>query len=257
MSPALSAIANYRATVLALPGLAAYLRLNETTGTSAADSAGSNTGTYTGGFTLGNGAAVADDPAASSVLLNGTSGYVALAQAAALSPTTALTVGAWAFPTAVNGGAWLMGNTDNSGQGWSILVDAGTTQGWAFYARNGSTAPYLFLAPAITQSAWSLVVATYVGSGPTMTLYVNGVNVGGTLNGTPPATIGYTSALPSIGSVRAGAGDFFKGAIAEPFVCSSALTPAQILGLYNAGKGIFARPPGIILPQGVARSAVI
>src|SRR4030095_11249083 len=78
-----------------------YWRLDETSGTSATDSTGGRTGTYTGGDTLNPTGALSDgaDNAGST---NGTTGYVAVPYAAALNPAQ-FTLEAWAKPTGGSG----------------------------------------------------------------------------------------------------------------------------------------------------------
>src|SRR5439155_18610034 len=71
----------YGSTILA-DNPTAYWRLDEASGSSAADSKGSNTGTYSSGVTKNQGGATADGDAA--VDLNGTSGYISVPDASPL-----------------------------------------------------------------------------------------------------------------------------------------------------------------------------
>src|SRR5437867_2919793 len=71
-------------------GLVGYWRLDETTGTSAADKQGAATGTYTGGPTLGAAGSLADGNKA--VTLNGSSQYVTMGSVAALRPASTVSV---------------------------------------------------------------------------------------------------------------------------------------------------------------------
>src|SRR6185369_10428119 len=74
-------VTGYATAVLA-DGPVSYWRLGEAAGTVAADSAGSRAGTYTGGVTLGQSGALAD--LSRSLRLDGSTGYVQIANAAAL-----------------------------------------------------------------------------------------------------------------------------------------------------------------------------
>ena len=73
----------YAATITGTAGLVSYWRLGESSGTSACDSYGANTGTYQGGFTLGAAGAIAGDPD-TAVTLDGSSGTVSVPHSASL-----------------------------------------------------------------------------------------------------------------------------------------------------------------------------
>ena len=79
----------YAETIEAVASLVSYWRLNETSGTEARDSKGTNHGTYSGGYTLGQASPLTDgDSTARSVNFDGSSGYVHVAENASLRPTS-------------------------------------------------------------------------------------------------------------------------------------------------------------------------
>src|SRR5712671_4787956 len=96
-----AAASTYSSAVLA-DAPAGYWRLGESSGTTAADSAGHNAGTYVGGVTLGQAGALSGD-SDTSVVLDGSIATVQIPDAAALDPTTQITLEAWIKPSALTG----------------------------------------------------------------------------------------------------------------------------------------------------------
>jgi hypothetical protein len=90
-SPYASAILNDRPS--------GYWRLGETSGTTATDSSGyANNGSYGGGFTLGMGGALVNDPN-NAARFDGTSADVLIPASASLNPAGPMTIEAWMFKT--------------------------------------------------------------------------------------------------------------------------------------------------------------
>jgi hypothetical protein len=75
----------YRDEVFNNANIVSYWRLNETTGTTAADSKDGNAGTYKGGFTLGAAGLLQGD-SDTAVKFDGSSGYVSVPHKATLNP---------------------------------------------------------------------------------------------------------------------------------------------------------------------------
>src|SRR5205823_13784272 len=73
---------------------AGYWRLGESSGTTATDQTGTNAGTYGGGQACSPAGALSRVPD-TSVVLDGSSGTVQIPNAAALDPTTQITLEAW------------------------------------------------------------------------------------------------------------------------------------------------------------------
>ncbi|HET6249921.1 MAG TPA: LamG domain-containing protein [Tepidisphaeraceae bacterium] len=221
----------YPTTILADSPLA-YFRLGELTGTSAADSSGnSNTGAYTGGFSLGRAGAVAgeNDPAAA---FDGT-GYVA----SSLTRSSPLSVEAW-----VNPASFAAVESCILGGIFTIYTANKFTVGGA----NNLTT---FIVPA---GQWSHLAATWDGT--TILAYANGALVA-TITGD---TLDYTTGGAGfrIGGrvdVSGNPSYSFIGAIDEVAIYPAVLSATRILAHYNAGIVQAAARP-VIRPRG-ARNA--
>lgn len=103
----------------------AYWRLGELSGTTALASAGASTGTYTGGYTLGQASLVGDGDGA--IALNGSTGYVDIAAAAAINITSG-TCECW-FQTPAPGAGYAALIRKNSS--YNIYIVAGVLEIWA------------------------------------------------------------------------------------------------------------------------------
>lgn len=146
----------------------AWWRLDETSGTSAADSAGTNTGTYTGSPTLNQtGLAPSDTPNRAVLFNNSTLQYVQVPHAAALNAAS-LTVQASIDATAINGNMRIV-EKGNSDSGWSLRID-GSNLRW--YVNGRVTVDYYF-----TDLGRHIVHGTYDAATGTGRLYLDGALV--------------------------------------------------------------------------------
>lgn len=142
----------YPSTILGTPNLLSYYRLEETSGTSAADSQGSNTGTYTGSYTLGGtgptglGNAVTFTP----------NSYVI-----APLPTTAnnnVAIEAWIFATAIgtfNQGIVYLGNNSS---GYGITLNANFVANGAINIRHANQGGDRITTANVAANKWHHVV---------------------------------------------------------------------------------------------------
>jgi Concanavalin A-like lectin/glucanases superfamily len=208
---------------------AAYWRLGETSGTSAADETGANPGTYNN-VLLGEPSALSSDsnPSAS---FSGTQSYVRVPDSPSLDMTSAVTIELWAKRRTIGGYQVLVGKPGN-GQSkfenyalWLVPSNRYTA-----YFGNGSTSVSV-VTPAITDTNWHYVVATYNGS--RARIYLDGVlkqDIASTLQLTP-------NTLPlNIG--RANANNyFFNGWLDEVAVYPTALPAQTIVAHYNRATG--------------------
>ena len=203
----------------------AHWRLGETSGTTAADSSGANTGTYSGGFTLGvSGLLTGDTDRA--VQLNGTSGQVAVPNAAALNPTNAISVAAWGTSTSFsnrNPRIVQKGTSDNQ---YRLLVEGGQVV-WSI------TGVGTVSAAAPSLNTRHFYVGTYDRAN--IRLYIDGAQV---------ASAPATAAIPSttqplaIGNkpTSTDARDPWPGVLDEVSIHNVALGAAQVSQLWSTGS---------------------
>jgi len=215
--------AEYRKQVLADEPLA-YWRLGETSGTSAADATGSgNSGTYTGGVTLGAlGALAGDSDTASS--FDGVNDQVTVPHNAALNLNGSFSIEFWAkqtsftnsFPGIINKG------TSANANGYLIFANSTGTLG---FKRNNVTVSTT--AGALTTSYKHFVV---IHDGTYVVWYVNGVfNNYGVV--TYPAN--NTTAGLSLG--LGDAGQYAHDVLDELAIYQTALSDTRITAHYGAG----------------------
>jgi PKD repeat protein len=221
---------DYRDTVL-WDGAVGYWRLGETSGTSAADETGAAPGVITGGVTQGV-SGVADDGDAA-VRLDGSTGYVRIADRAALNYTAHnFSVEAWARPTAIGtaGGAVLQKSSTSGYAGYQYrlsLTSAGRWRATVFVGTSDITVTDTGTSPSTTR--WSHLVL--VRSGSQLTLYVNGAAAATT---TFSGSVNTSTGILAIGRSGASSDGYFNGAVDEVAVYPSALTPRQVLRHYDA-----------------------
>ena len=158
------------------------------------------------------------------------------ADSTALSITSDLTVSAWIKPESVTGSTLfdIAGKWDGSNESF-LLAQYGTELRMYIDASgNYKTTSGLGLAAG----TWYYVAATYSASSQTVSLYVNGIDKGGSVTGTIPTSIGDDGGRFQIGAEDSTttAANFYDGIIDEVKVYNSALTPDQITLDMNQGK---------------------
>lgn len=200
----------YEAAVLA-DNPSNYWKLNETGGTTAADSKGSAPGTISGGVTFGQG-----------MTFNGTTGKITTA--ATIAMTTTLTVEAW-IKTTFNADRTFWTNRQVGGIPTSAVRFGVNAVGNPFVAADAlgmGTASSV----VINDGQWHHLV--WVQNGGTVFIYSDGIEV-------------YTSGAPFSGntlSISIGfdptANTFWSGSIDDVAIYPYVLTPAQILAHFQA-----------------------
>jgi RHS repeat-associated protein len=226
-----------------------WWRLGEGTGaTVAADSAGSNNGTYVAGVSVASTAPLADgDSTATS--FNGTTGTVTVADASGLdfSNTTAFSVEAWVNTSA------------SSGVIAAKMANASPYLGWELYLNGGApelqlinTSPTNLIETesntGVNDGHWHHLVVTYDGSSTAagVSFYVDGAattktTVYDTLTATINNTVQFTIASRD-------QSNYFNGSLADVALYGGlALTAARVTAHYSAASETSAITAGPIV----------
>jgi hypothetical protein len=219
-------------------GLLSHWRFDESAGTIAADSAGTNDGTLTGfNFTtnsgwvsgkIGNG--LSFDGVNDSVSLDGSQ----------INLTNNFTVAAWLYPrNAAGAGAFISVRSIYQSSGFrffiynnSVFVQGQTTAGW-----QGAT----FDTGTIQNGNWYHVAV--VDDNSTILVYVNGVYLGSAYWG--GNMVMNSNPFSRIGSDGTEGADYFNGVIDDMMIFARTLTVAQVQALYQSGD----QPP-VFTPTG-------
>lgn len=214
---------------VAADGPVSYWRLDETSGTTAADVQGANNGTYTNSPTLGQSGALAAS-ANKAVQLDGVNDYVNVPHNASLDPNS-ITVEAWAKSNGAtwNQSGWLVSKRDK----FVLHPDLGTTTMRWYIQRGAGWQSVSYSLPDIQR--WHHYVGVYNASTGYQALYVDGRLV---------ASATYTAAnlISSTKALSIGADDptqfsrYGNGWIDEVAVYSGALSAARVLAHYNSGR---------------------
>src|SRR6266581_149574 len=250
-----SNLSNHRSLILA-DNPQAYLRMGEQTGIIALDSSpNQNNAAIYGGYTLKNTGAMANDTD-TSILLNGTSGWMQLPTTLKTDGWSALTIEMWLYlsTASYSGGPRVIANEDSvttNHIGFSfILAAVNTGQSGFFDVGNGTTAGVAaFGTGTMAANIWKFITLLYDGG--TVRIFVNGVQDNQTQALT--GTIGTATHPISIGRDAGAAGDYFPGAIDELAIYNYALSYAQIQNHYQLGTT--ARRDMVILPTAIRRQS--
>lgn len=211
--------------VLGETGLAHFYELAETTGTSAADSKGTQTGTYNHGPTL-NQAGIITSESLNCPSFASTQ-FVNLDTTAIVPTGTAsFTWEAWVYPTSATiGNMRVLGADDAAGTGPSLMYDGPNNQ-WHCWR---TTAGTQLSAKAGAINTTYHIVMTY--DGKMLKLYVNGQSRGGIIDTTSITTIGGTMNIGATGDY----GSFWQGKIQYAALYTVCLTGSQIKTHYRQG----------------------
>ncbi|WP_143447524.1 LamG domain-containing protein [Kineosporia sp. R_H_3] len=217
-------------------GPVAWWRLDETTGRTAADSAGGYDARFVGDVVTGEPGAVAG--AGTSVRLDGSGAHVYVvdasdARAAGLAPRDAVSVELW-FRAAPGAGDGRMVLARWRWYGWDLAVDAGRVTASAWERRDGEQPVQKTLAGPVLDDGWHHVVLSR--DAQSTRLFVDGVPVDDAATtgplfalAVPPADdccgVGGGVALGRDGDVDSG---YVDGWLDEVAVYDRALTAAEI-----------------------------
>jgi hypothetical protein len=207
------------------PTLLAYLRLGETSGTTARDATGVYNGTYINQPTLGSLGAIVNDPN-TSVTFNGTNQRV---NVPALPSATNFTIEGWTYLTnsSVNNNT-VYGNIGTV----RLLARPGTgtwrTAAYAGVTLNGTEYVLQPTSPASNINTWVYYVMTRQGG--TLTLYRNGVQIAQRTD--LPATA--TANLSGYIADQANGNYYLTGRVDDVAIYASALSASTIASHYQA-----------------------
>jgi hypothetical protein len=201
-----------------------YWELADLTGTVATDSAGSNPGTYNGGYTLNQPGWGFSGP---SVLFDGSTGYVGVPTASNLHPTSAISLEALVYPTVLNSNYRMIieaayTSNNNPYSDYSLYISNVNTIN--FTVSIGST-QYPLSSSTLTVNNWYHIVGTYNGS--IQDLYINGYLVssqyvsGSILNSGQSIQIGRSNRGGTLNY-------YFQGDISNVALYSSALSASKV-----------------------------
>lgn len=253
-------LCGYASTVLADHPLA-YLRLDDTSGLTAADATGNgNTGTFKGGVTLGVPGAITSCLGETAVTLDGNTGWIDLGDKFGFTGSAPFSLEIWINPSTITGefrGVMAKNSTDGSNQrqGYDVFsVDGlqyGTALGYERYqsgqtgfAGIGPNGTDAGTAAAPIVGAWMHVVAVFDGTN--QMIYTNGALTAGP---SPSSEVIQTQTGCSfaVGAFFCGTVGYFAGTVDEVAIYGTALSAAQVQAHYQAaqvGNGLVVISPG-------------
>src|SRR6266705_2130091 len=224
----------------------AYYRLDETSGTNAADSSGNgNAGVYAGTYTQNVAGCLLTDPD-TAWLIASTTAKVTVPSGLNQNGSNAFSVEAWINPTNALPAlsafySILTGPWNGSTQGWVLYQfnNAGVSQ-LSFTVANGTTNVGTTTNFSLTAGSVYHLVGTYDGTNAR--LYINGVlkTTSGVLTG--PCV---NSGSPTIGAATS---SDFQGVIDEVAIYNSVLVQQQITTHYLAGTTYLLSGIGTLTP---------
>ena len=215
------------AQVVANDGPLSYWRLDETSGTNAADSKGSNPGTYTGSPTLGAASLLTND-GDKAATFSGSAQYVRVASSASLSLASTVSLEAWIKPTSIPA-AGAFASVLTKPESYSLQFNGPKME---FTIMQAGTRRRLQTPAALVAGTAYHIVGTYDGT--TQRLYINGALV---------ASAALTGAITTntnqlnIASWN-GSSEFLAGTVDEAAVYPTVLSPTKIANHYSTGTTI-------------------
>jgi hypothetical protein len=220
------------AQVVLSDGPASYWPLDETAGTSATDTLGTATGTYTNGPTLNQPSGVKH--AGTAVTFDGVNDFVNVADVHDFDGTVPFSVEVWLNPTAATSQyRRIIGKEDTNQYGWRLVLagTGGSPPNRVSFIRQDAAGNETAASPSALQpGTWYHVVGTYDGT--TMRMYVNGAQVD--TNTSSRSIPNHASALTM--GVKNGGGAYLGGTLDEVAVYGYALSATQVSDHYNAGR---------------------
>lgn len=228
----------YETAVAALTGLVGWWKLNEASGTTATDSAGTvGDATYSGtGVTYNQISLLPGDSTNSSVLLDGTNGRLTRAHVSALDMTDAISMLAWIQPANVSTDMSILFKPSFD---WGLYIRGASVNGGVVRQEAKTVASTSY---TLVSGAPFFIVGTYDknGSAPQSKLYVNGVLIAST---TATTVMTASSTTFEIGSWLNS--QKFSGYMQHVAICNAAITQATVQNLYVIGAKAATETTGL------------
>ncbi|WP_329401831.1 LamG-like jellyroll fold domain-containing protein [Streptomyces melanogenes] len=203
-------------------------KLNETSGTNAADSSGGNNK-----VTLGTGVTRSTEQGGSAVF-DGTANAYGQGTGPAVNTNGGFTVSTWVKLADTTANHTFVSQDGTADHGFQLYYS--TAYGWSFNRTSGDVAsPTLARATsgtaAVTANTWTHLTGVYDAAAGEIRLYVNGA-----LKATTPYSGSWEATGPlQIGRRMSGGtqGEYHKGSLADVQVYGEALTATQVSGVYG------------------------
>lgn len=229
-------------------GPVGYWRLDETSGSAAADLTGNNPGTYRNGAAVGAAGLLTTEPLRKAVSLDGVDDSVAIPASGSLSPVHKVTVEAWVRPDALPA----VGNYGSlvSKRGSYYMQLSGPRLEFGVDLPGGRRR---LLAPAgaLSVGATSHVVGVYDGA--SMRVYVNGREVA---SAAQTGAVSTTSNGLQIGSWTSTT-EFLDGIVDEVAIYPVALSATRVAAHHNLGTSASSTMHLLtVVPQGSGGGSV-
>src|SRR5690349_23290646 len=152
-----------------------YWRLDETSGTVAADSTGNNPGSYVNGPVLGQSGALPDAVNNRAASFDGVNDHLDVPASPSLNVTGQITIEAWIYPTDTASVHPIVEYADSKRYGVHLWQYDEGTKLFANLMDTTGTAHYVMSGPVFQPNTWFHVALTYDGN--VGVLYVNGAEV--------------------------------------------------------------------------------
>jgi hypothetical protein len=234
----------YRDVVVA-DGASAYWRFGESSGITATDALGGNSGTYSSGVTLNRVGGLLPDTN-KSIALDGVTGAVTVADSPGLDFTTGATIEVWVKRAKSGAYQVVVGKAgDGQSKNESYALWISSNDHLAAYFGDRSSYVSVFSTGPLDGN-WHYVVATYDNS--VARLYVDGV-----LNNAQPSAVHLTPNNLPLNIGRDSSGTYmFQGQLDEVAVYPLALTAQQVATHYGRGDAFDSDPPKVTLATPMA-----
>ena len=218
-------------------------RLGESSGTTASDLTGANSGAYRNSPQLGAPSLLSGEPSNTAVHFNGTNQYMEAPTSTSLSPTSQVSVEAWIKPDALPA-AGSFASVVTKPESYSLQFNGPKLE---FTIVQGTARRRLQAAAGTIQTGQTYhVVGTYDGT--TQRLYVNGSQVA-----SAPLTGAMGTSTGGLDVASWAGQEFLQGTVDEAAVYNSVLSAGRVAAHYSAATG--STPP-ISAPSSLTATAI-